>query len=422
MTLQLDDLSVLPQTTPGLLRCGAHPDAFRITQVVQEFSRAGGVETVAYELQRCWQATGVSASVLAATIGAEAGPDLAGNVRFALPQAAIQNIPTRGAWRYLGRAAAVPLFTLAASAALLHGRRPGGWNQRTVVLSHGDSLVADVIAIHAVNAASLAQKRGDGDWKWRLNPMHAWVGLRDRLMLRGQRARHYVAVSRRVVDELVDHHGVPRDRITVIPNGTDLDRYTPDGPVAKLRDMFAIPADSRILMFAGHEFDRKGLAHLIEALSHPGCLSAHVVVVGAGDAAAYARLAEGKGTANRVHFTGPRNDLPALYRAADAFVFPSAYETFSLVCMEAMACGLPLFATRVGGIEDYLVDGQNGFAIERNGAAIAATLAPILGDPVRLAQLGRGARATSIDYSWPEVARRYHNLLLDVWREKYAQG
>jgi UDP-glucose:(heptosyl)LPS alpha-1,3-glucosyltransferase len=405
------------QAAPGTGWGGAPAD-FRIAQVVQEFSRAGGVETVAFELQRRWQEAGVAADVLTATMGAETGPELARSVRFALPQGAMQRIPTRGAWRYLGRGAAVPAFTLAASAALVRGRRPGGWNEHSVVLSHGDSLVADVIAIHAVNAASLTQKRGDGDWKWALNPMHAWVGGRDRLMLGGRRARRYVAVSRRVVDELMLHHDVPWDRITIIPNGTDLTRFTPEGPVADLRGRFGIPAASRVLMFVGHEFDRKGLAPLIDALTQSGCETAHLVVVGAGDAETYGRLATAQGVGRRVHFTGPRHDLPALYRAADAFVLPTGYETFSLVCMEAMACGVPVFATRVGGIEDYLVDGVNGYMIERDGAAIAAALGPLLGDASHLAQLGRGAYSTAQAYGWAEVARRYHELLLQVWHEK----
>ena len=60
--------------------------------------------------------------------------------------------------------------------------------------------------------------------------------------------------------------------------------------------------------------------------------------------------------------------MTAFYSAADAFLLPSAYETFSLVCMEAMACGVPVFATLVGGIEDYLQDGVNGMAVPRDAA------------------------------------------------------
>ncbi len=394
------------------------PSTFHITQVVQEFSRAGGVETVAYELHRNWEAAGIACDILAATIAPDVDPAVP--VRFALPPGLSNRIPTRGRWRYLGRSALVPSFTLAATAALRLGRRRGGWAENAVILSHGDSLVADVIVLHAINAASLAQKRRDGQWRWALNPMHLWVKGRDRVMLSGQRARRYVAVSRRVRDELVDYHHVSPDRIVVIPNGTDLDRYTPDGPGAGLRAQFGIPEASPLLLFVGHEFARKGLSFLIASLTQPGCGEAHVVAVGDGDAAAYASLAEASGVGDRVHFTGPRSDMPTLYRDADAFVFPTAYETFSLVCLEAMACGVPVFATPVGGVEDYLQDGHNGRVISRDGSAIAGVLGPLLADKTALHRLGQGARATALDYSWQHVATRYSEMLKEVWGEKYA--
>lgn len=394
------------------------PPGFRIRQVVQELSRAGGVETVAMELQRCWQASGVPSEVLAATVGPDVPPDMADQVRFVLPERLGRLVPTRGRGRYLGRATMVPAFTVAATVAARRAeqRRPA------VVLSHGDSLTADAVVIHAVNAENLRCKREDGEWKWMLNPMHAWVAARDRFVLGGARARRYIAVSQRVVDELARHHGIPRAQMAVIPNGTDLDRFSPDGPGAGLRDRFAIPAAAPLLLFVGHEFTRKGLAQAIDALTHPGCEAAHLVVVGSGDAGRYGKQAAQRGLQDRVHFAGPCADLPPVYRDADAFVLPTAYETFSLVCMEALACGVPVIATRVGGIEDYLRDGENGFAVERDGAAIAAVLAPLLRDPARLRQLGAAARATAGQYGWPAVSRRYAAVLGEIWQEKYGRA
>lgn len=390
-------------------------------QVVQEFSQDGGTETVAYELQKAWEAGAVPSEVLAGCLGTDSPGSGARQVRLAYPQAVLAGVPTRGRWRYAGRALVVPAFTLAASAMLRAGQRPGGWAKDAVILSHGDSLVADVIVLHAVNAANLAQKRRDGEWGWLLNPMHLWVGARERWMLGGLRARRYVAVSRRVVQELADHYGIPASRVSVIPNGTDTGRFTPEGNQAPLRTEFGIPQDAPLLLFVGHEFGRKGLAYVIKALAQPGCGSAHLVVVGADDKAPYMRQAAQAGVGPRVHFAGPRRSLPAIYRAADAFVLPTAYETFSLVCMEAMACGVPVFAARAGGIEDYLQDGVNGFAVERSGRSIAATLGPVLASPDHLARLGAGARATALQFGWPNVARLYRELLVEVWHEKQAQ-
>ncbi len=382
--------------------------SFRVIQVVQEFSRRGGVEHVVHELQQSWRAAGADAQVL--TCVAEAASD----VERILPMLAM--VPTTGIWRYLGRLLAMPLFTMAASWRLR--RRDAG----TVVLSHGHSWVGDVCVIHAVNAASLASKREAGEWRWVLNPMHAWVAMHDWLTLRGLRFRRYVAVSRRTAWELQHYHRIPADRIAVIPNGVNLQRFTPspdDG--AATRAALGIRQDAPLLLFVGNEFDRKGLQHVLDAMPRldPAC---RLLAVGGGDIPGYAAKAQALGIADRVIFTGPRSDLPQLYRAADAFVFPTAYETFSLVCMEAMACGLPIFASLTGGIEDYLQEGINGHAILRDGAGIAAVLAPKLADAAALRGLRAGALATAANYAWPAIAQRYQDLLREVWLEREAPG
>ena len=385
------------------------PEALRVDQVVMEFSLRGGIEAVAFELQRAFRSAGVDCRVVT-SIADDTSPD----VRRIAP--ALARIGTRGRWRHVGRAVVVPLFTLAATRFLRAGR--GG---RRVVLSHGDTLAGDVCVVHAVNRANLDMKRAAGAWRWRLNPMHHWVSLRDRLMIGGLRFRRYVALSERVVQELQQHYGVPRDRIVVIPNGVNLDRFTPEpDDRAATRSGLGVPPGAPMLLFVGHEFDRKGLAYAIDAVAALGRPDARLVVVGAGQAPPHVQHASRLGVAGQVLFTGPRSDLPQLYRAADAFVFPTAYESFSLTCMEAMACGLPVFAPAVGGIEDYLRDGVNGRVITRDGPAIAAALAPMLADPALRRRFRDGALSTASRYGWPSVAERYRALLEEV-RGEIAQ-
>lgn len=377
----------------------------RVDQVVSEFSLDGGIEAVAFEMQRAFRAAGVDSRVLT-SVTRETGPD----IERVAP--VLARIKSRGRMRHVGRLLAVPAFTLAASWRLWTTRRARAGR---VILSHGDTLTGDVCVVHAVNRANLDMKREAGRWRWRLNPMHLWVSWRDRTMIGGLRFRRYVALSERVVGELQRYYGVPRERIALIPNGVNLERFSslPDDRAATRRAL-GLADDAPVLLFVGHEFDRKGLRHAIDALSQPGLGAATLVVVGAGAAAAFKDQAARGGVTDRVRFLGARSDVPELYRAADAFVFPTAYESFSLTCMEALACGLPVFAPLVGGIEDYLEDGINGRAVAADGASLGAALAPFLADAAQRAALRAGAVETAQRYGWPAIAAQYRTLLQDV--------
>ncbi|WP_456014893.1 glycosyltransferase family 4 protein [Methylorubrum populi] len=367
---------------------------FEIVQVVQELSAAGGAETVAWELAHVFSRSGIPNRVITSRVGEGLDPRVA--VERVVPW--LSRIPTRGRFRYLGRLFVVPVFTLAAAVALRRHRA-------SAVISHGDSLAGDILVVHAVNAASLGQKRRNGEWRWALNPMHLWVALRDRWMIGGLRYRRYVAVSGRVRDELRSLYAVPEARIEIIPNGIDLARFRVDpaaGPA--IRAAFGIADTAKVLLFVSHEFGRKGLEHVIGALTRLGP-EYRLLVVGSDNPAPYRALAGAR--AADVIFAGAHSDMPAFYAAADALVLPSSYETFSLVCMEAMACGVPVFATAVGGIEEYLADGVNGYVVRQDAAHIAETVERALADPAHVAALRAQARATAQAYAWDRIGQIY---------------
>jgi glycosyltransferase involved in cell wall biosynthesis len=382
-----------------------------IVQIVQELSTVGGVESVACELARAFSRAKIVNTVLASAVGEPISPGT--TIERIGPW--LSRIPTRGLLRHLGRFLVVPTFTILATRAVF--RYP-----KAVIVSHGDSLKGDVLVVHAVNAQSLAEKRSAHIWWWLLNPMHLWVGLRDRWMIGGLRYRMFVAVSPRVSTELQERYAVPPARIRVIPNGIDLNRFARDTAAGlTIRQEFRIPADAKLLLFAGHEFRRKGLAHAIGALDRLGS-DVWMLVVGSDNPAPYRKLAAA--SAHRLIFAGARTDMPALYAAADAFVLPTAYETFSLVCMEAMACSVPVFATPVGGIEDYLVDGVNGYQIKRDAEDIAEKIARAFSDPELTGRLHDGARTTALNYGWDHVGSRYIELLEQVQasKDEFAPG
>jgi UDP-glucose:(heptosyl)LPS alpha-1,3-glucosyltransferase len=305
------------------------------------------------------------------------------------------------------------LFTLIAT---LRAYRTRGTK---IILSHGDSLIGDVCVVHAVNRASLVEKRRAGYYSWLLNPSNIWVTWRDWWMLGGGRYRRIVAISERVRTQLKEHYQVPDEQIVTIPNGINLARFDPANASARasVRQSFGVPDDVPLLLFVGSQYRLKGLEFVIRALAEMET-RAILLVVGGDTAAPFKRLAEQLGVRDRVIFAGARSDLPSIYPAADAFVLPTLYETFALVCLEAMASGLPVLASPVGGIEDYLVDGENGFHIQRDGTDIAHKLDRVLADPALHARVRERGLATAQSYAWEKIAKQYLRLFDELMTEQ----
>ncbi len=379
-----------------------------ILQVSLELGLGGGSECVAYELHRAWLALGVEARVLTSVT---TEPEPRQGINYVAPWLTIWSLRAR--WRHAATLIAVPLFTVLATWRAYRMRGP------KIVLSHGDSLTGDVCVVHAVNRASLAEKRRAGYYGWLFNPSNLWVTWRDRWMLRGGRYRRIVAISERVRTQLKEHYGVADERIVTIPNGINLSRFDPANARsrAEVRESFGVADNVPLILFVGSQFRLKGLEFAIRALAEMKT-NAVLLVVGGDANAQFKRLAEQLEVSDRVIFAGARSDLPGIYPAADAFVLPTLYETFALVCLEAMASGLPVLASPVGGIEDYLVDGQNGFHIQRDSQEIAEKLDRILNDPTLHARLRENGLATAKNYSWEKIARQYLSLFNELLAER----
>lgn len=386
-------------------------DEITIVQLTREIGLTGGSEAVAYELHRAWRAMGIAAYVIT---GHATEPDLHEGLIYSLPW--LHRWGTRSYLRRLATLILVPVFTLHASW-LVRRRFP-----QAIVVSHGDSLTGDVCVIHAVNRASLAEKLRSGEQAWRLNLIHWWVSWRDFWMLGGQRYRRLIAISQRVRQELRTYYHTPDEQIVPIPNGINLLRFKPDPDARQaIRQEFNLSDEEPVLLFVGNEFARKGLAFVIQALQQMQTKPT-LLVVGADHPAPYQKLAQECGVADRLIFTGGRADVPRFYPAADVFVLPTMYETFSLVCIEAMAAGTPVVATSVGGIEDYLRHGENGLLINRDASDIAAQLDSLFQDEDLRARLRWGGLETAHRYEWGSVAGEYLKLFSQLRQETAASG
>ena len=233
-----------------------------------------------------------------------------------------------------------------------------------------------------------------------------------RLALEAEVARQVdrvVATSSAEVFELA-RLGVGADRVTVVPCGVDLSRFSPEGPAEPRR-----PGLRRVLA-VGRLVARKGVADVIGALADTP--DTELVVVGGPDAAGLdgdaeacrlRALADDAGVGDRVHLRGRlgREELPAVLRSADAVACVPWYEPFGLVAIEAMACGVPVVAAAVGGLCDTVVDGVTGLHVPpRDPCAVAAALRRVLDDADLARRLGdAGAERARARYGWESVAR-----------------
>lgn len=224
------------------------------------------------------------------------------------------------------------------------------------------------------------------------------------------RARVVVAVSRRVGTELAEA-GVPPERIRVIGNGVDVEEFHPGR--ADRRGL-GLPEGVPLALFVGGI--RTALKNLDTVLKALACVdSLHLAVAGATEGSPYPAMAARLGVAGRVHFLGFRGDVPALLRAADLFVFPSRYESFSLVVLEAMASGLPVITAGTVGAAD-LVTPESGVVLPDpdDVGALAGALRALAGDPEGRARRGRAARRVAEQHTWARMADAYLRLYEEV--------
>ncbi|WP_175430540.1 glycosyltransferase [Streptomyces hawaiiensis] len=203
--------------------------------------------------------------------------------------------------------------------------------------------------------------------------------------------------------------GIPPHQVGIVPCGVDTDRFTPKGPAAPRG-----PYRHRLLQL-GRLVPRKGAAVAIAALAR--LPETELVVIGGppadrlDDDPEVRRLrgiARDAGVADRVRFVGavPSEKVPALLRSADVVVCPADYEPFGIVPLEAMACGVPVVASAVGGQLDTVADPGTGRLVPpRDPEALARAVAGLLADPAARAACGAAGRRRVLSrYGWGQVA------------------
>ncbi|MFT3990119.1 MAG: glycosyltransferase family 4 protein [Luteolibacter sp.] len=196
-----------------------------------------------------------------------------------------------------------------------------------------------------------------------LNPRHRAILQLEKAILDPANTRMIVTNSELSKKIIREYYQYPADRIHVVYNGVDHSQFS-------VSDRERARDEKSHLLFVGQDFKRKGLRPVIEALAaarKAGC-DCDLRVIGRDKTKPYEELAQSLGVRNFVNFEGPTKAIQEAYREADLFVFPTFYDPFANVCLEALACGLPVLTTTTNGASELIREGLDGYVIDGKNA------------------------------------------------------
>ena len=248
----------------------------------------------------------------------------------------------------------------------------------------------------------------------RLNAFHAYTLGAEAALFRSPRLRSVICISQMVKREIQDAFGLDDARLPVIYNGIDPQIYNTKvrAERQRIRLDLNVPEEVPLFLFVGSGYERKGLDRLLESLP----AACWLLVVGKDKhERSYWQLAERLGIAERVRFLGAQRDVRPYYGTADLFVFPTRYEPFGNVILEAMACGLPVVTTTDCGGADLVEQGVNGYVYDGDHQDALIALLKRLSDPGLTRRLGDAAAQVASQYHLEAMTQRmlclYRHLL-----------
>lgn len=219
---------------------------------------------------------------------------------------------------------------------------------------------------------------------------------------------HYIATDHEIAEGYALRGGIPAECITVLPHGIDGQRFSCPTKAARadLRRAHGLAEDTPVLLFLARIVPRKGIDTLqrVWRIIHARCPEARLFVVGGG---LHELLTElrclGKELADSIIVTGEQQHPEDYYRLADGYIFPSRQEGLPTSLIEAFGCGLPVVASDIGGNDDLVRNGVNGYLVPvEDATAYADRILEIFSDQNKREQMRRGARElveTRLDYS-----------------------
>jgi sugar transferase (PEP-CTERM/EpsH1 system associated) len=262
--------------------------------------------------------------------------------------------------------------------------------------------------VHTEHGLPLVESRRKTRWLGRWSALHCDV---------------FFCLTQEMADVLLRHRIVPRRKLRVIRNGIDTSAYRAASRGAALRESLGLGPDTPIIGSVGRLAEIKQLDVLIRAFARVrrGCPDAHLLLVGDGlERGNLEALSEELGLGRAVHFAGYQSGVADYLHAMNCFALTSRSEGTPQAVLEASVAGLPVVATRVGGIPEIIEDGRTGVLFEPGDEeSLADTLLNFIRDPESARSLGEAARRRVESlYGIGRMAREYHEHFLRILRRR----
>jgi UDP-glucose:(heptosyl)LPS alpha-1,3-glucosyltransferase len=286
-------------------------------------------------------------------------------VRFAL----LRPLAIGAAWRMWSFAAAVERHVRTTAYDVVYGlgktwmhdviRLGGGCHQTYLDLAHRSTLSSP--------SSTGSGPRGGSSLRLLLDhasPKHRLALAIEQRALRPAAYRQVVTNSEMVKRDVMHRHAVPAERVSVVYNGVDLERFHPRRRAVEgteLRRACGWTAGDLVVLFLGTGYGRKGLDVLLDAFARLDAPRSRLLVVGFdSDSARFERRAERLGIAGRARFLGGRRDVESCFASADLYVLPTRYDPFANTTLEALASGLPAITSATNGAAELIEEGVQG--------------------------------------------------------------
>ena len=246
--------------------------------------------------------------------------------------------------------------------------------------------------------------------------------------------KKYIAISHGIKKQLIDHFSIPADNISIIHHGVDTETFCPvnedeSGPEVRsqIRKKHGFTDDDIVFLHVGALNARKGLFKSFEILSYlkkKGFDHVKFLAVGQGDQKVLKRNIKELDIEDRVQLVSHTKTVRDYYWASDLFLFPTFYEPFGLVILEALSCGLPALTTTVAGASELMTTAEMGalFHPEDKVSDIANHIVHLIRDEEVRKLCAENARKMALDHTWTKVGNKYRRFYRDYFKALDAKN